>query len=86
MTIFKIEFQTVDSFDIEMAAEGDSFATEFDTVIDRLHYDGAYSFTPSSEEQTIETAGLVLSENITIKPIPSNYGLITWNGATLTVS
>ena len=49
-------------------------------------YDGALEFTPSSEAQVIPTANKSVLENITIKPIPNNYGLITWNGSTLTVS
>lgn len=49
-------------------------------------YSGTYEFTPMAETQTVETAEKVLLSNITINPIPSNYGLITWNGATLTVS
>ena len=49
-------------------------------------YEGETTFTPSAETQTIPTARTVLLENITINPIPSNYGLITWNGSTLTVS
>lgn len=49
-------------------------------------YRGAYEWTPSQESQTIQIDGLQAEGNITINPIPSNYGLITWNGATLTVS
>ena len=49
-------------------------------------YQGAYTFTPSQQTQTIEIGGLQATKDITINPIPSNYGLITWNGATLTVS
>lgn len=49
-------------------------------------YSGATTVTPSSEAQTLETGGHVLLENITIEPIPSNYGLITWNGSTISVS
>ena len=49
-------------------------------------YSGATEFTPTDSPQTIEAAGFLFTENITINPIPSNYGLITWNGATLTVS
>ena len=36
--------------------------------------------------QTLETDSLYMQGNITINPIPSNYGLITWNGSILTVS
>jgi hypothetical protein len=49
-------------------------------------YCGAYEITPSAAPQTLETARLMMRENVVVNPIPSNYGLITWNGATLTVS
>ena len=49
-------------------------------------YTGETTFTPSSETQTIQIKGRVATEDITIEPIPQNYGLITWNGAFLTVS
>jgi len=49
-------------------------------------YDGAYEFTPSGSQQTVEIAHKKATANITIAPIPGNYGLITWNGAFLTVS
>lgn len=50
------------------------------------HYDGEYTFTPTQEQQTVQTAGLVVDQDIIIEPIPSNYGLITWDGSVLTVS
>ena len=50
------------------------------------YYDGEYELTPSQEEQTIPIIGKTARQNITLNPIPSNYGLITWDGATLTVS
>lgn len=49
-------------------------------------YDGPFVVTPSTRTQTLNTAEKYLAESITIKPIPSNYGLITWNGSSLTVS
>ena len=49
-------------------------------------YTGDYVVTPSMEEQVLETNGLRMTDNVTINPIPSNYGLITWNGSFLTVS
>ena len=49
-------------------------------------YSREYIVTPSSETQILETEGLMMAHNVTINPIPSNYGLITWNGSTLTVS
>ncbi|MBQ3429207.1 MAG: hypothetical protein IJH28_05475 [Mogibacterium sp.] len=49
-------------------------------------YTGNYEVTPSDTEQVLETDAFYMNGNVTINPIPSNYGLITWNGSTLTVS
>lgn len=49
-------------------------------------YEGPTEVTPSQETQTLETNGLRMTDNITINPIPTNYGLITWNGSNITVS
>lgn len=49
-------------------------------------YPGPTEITPSQQEQTLYTSGYRLTNDITINPIPSNYGLIIWNGSTLTVS
>lgn len=50
------------------------------------NYKGAYVVIPNESEQVLKTRGLMASENITVKPIPDNYGKITWNGAFITVS
>ena len=49
-------------------------------------YEGAYEITPLAEVQTLPSTDTVTHRDIVINPIPSNYGLITWNGSTLTVS
>ncbi len=49
-------------------------------------YSGITEVTPTSETQTLYTMNLVMPSHVTINPIPSNYGLITWNGSILTVS
>ena len=49
-------------------------------------YAGPYTVTPSNTAQVLATSGREMTGNVTINPIPSNYGLITWNGTTLTVS
>lgn len=54
--------------------------------VERPLYEGLTEVTPSSEAQVLETKNLRMDENVTINPIPSNYGLITWNGSTITVS
>lgn len=53
---------------------------------DHDYYEGATTFTPSDTVQVIPTRDLVLGDDITINPIPSNYGRISWNGSFLTVS
>lgn len=50
------------------------------------NYTGDYEWTPSEDEQIIEIATKRATQDIVINPIPYNYGLITWNGSTLTVS
>ena len=49
-------------------------------------YTGATEVTPSEEEQVLLTNGLYVPSNITVAPIPSNYGRITYNGSVITVS
>lgn len=49
-------------------------------------YTGATTVTPTQQTQILETAEHSVLENITINPIPENYGLITWDGSVLTVS
>lgn len=50
------------------------------------YFEGPYEYTPTRETQTVPIQGKVAANNITINPIPSNYGLITWDGRALTVS
>lgn len=50
------------------------------------YYTGDYSITPTADGVTIPIEQLTASQDIVIEPIPSNYGLITWDGSTLTVS
>ena len=54
--------------------------------VDVETYTGDYEVTPSSEAQTLNTAGKRMTREVVVNPIPNNYGLITWNGSVLTVS
>ena len=49
-------------------------------------YEGAYEVTPTQYAQILPTSGTELSQDVIVNPIPSNYGLITWNGSVLRVS
>lgn len=62
--------------------------TEIDIprVVGNRPYSGEYIVIPSDEEQVLETQGLAMNGNVIVKPIPENYGKITWNGSVLTVS
>lgn len=49
-------------------------------------YEGTTEITPSAGAQILPAAGRHFEQDIIINPIPSNYGLIGWDGFTLTVS
>lgn len=77
---------TAEEFDeILMEIETDDIALKADTG-DRIPYTEAYEWTPTDDIQTISIEGKTASADIIINPIPSNYGMISWNGSTLTVS
>lgn len=70
-----------------------SLTSQLDGVVDKVievqtseYYTGDYVITPSSETVTLPTEQLMMSANVVINPVPSQYGLISWNGSTLTVS
>lgn len=86
MTTFNITFVEQEQFEIGLTSGGDNFSAVFDSVISNDTYKGSYSVTPTTQAQELETKGLLLTENIQVAAIPSNYGLIGWNGAILTVS
>ena len=49
-------------------------------------YRGDYTFTPTTATQTVQIANQMATSNITINPIPNNYGLIEWDGTRIRVS
>ena len=62
---------------------GSSIARE---IIDTNPYEGEYVITPNTETQTLATKNLRMLKDVIVNPIPSNYGLITWNGSFLMIS
>lgn len=66
--------------------ENVSFELSTPTGVNVEAYNGSYEVNASSEAQTLSTRNKLLTADMIINPIPSNYGLITWNGSTLTVS
>lgn len=54
--------------------------------VERDPFTGDYEITPSSETQTLLTKNLRMTDNVVINPVPSNYGLVTWDGSVITIS
>lgn len=55
-------------------------------IVDANIYSGAYEVTPTSQEQTLYTNNLLMADDVIIKAIPNNYGLITYNGSYIRVT
>lgn len=48
-------------------------------------YTGVTEVTPTEETQILPTHGLTVVSDITVNPIPSNYGRIAYSGGIITV-
>ena len=76
-------------FSVAFRDAEERFGAEFTNIqpfVNVPTYDGETTVTPSGEVQVLPTAGLRLVGNVTVTPIPNNYGLITWDGSILTIS
>ena len=81
--------QSAQRFQISVAEAQTPVAVGMESpiVVGTAHiYDGPYEATPSSETQTFQTENKKMEQNFVVNPIPSYYGLITWNGSVITVS
>lgn len=78
---YLLEIQDEDALDFILES-GCAIITYIDTSV----YDGPYHLIPTQHEQRLFTTDRILLQDITVDAIPSNYGLITWNGTVLTVS
>ena len=54
--------------------------------IEHPEYEGYYNVTPGTLPQTLNTRDRLLTQDVIVGAIPQNYGLVTWNGAWLTIS
>ena len=87
MACFHVTFREVGDFHAHFCSCEDAYA-EFESVVEvgKLdYYDGPYEYTPTQSEQIVEIFAKTARENITINPIPRNYGRISYDGAILTV-
>lgn len=49
-------------------------------------YEGDYEVTPTTVPVVLETADRYLAENVVVKPIPKDWGHISFDGAVITVT
>lgn len=80
---FNVIFAEEDTFDCTMEDEAE-FKVDFGSAVQK-EYRSTYRVVPSSEQQELPTANKILTMDIIVDPIPSNYGQIIWNGSTLNV-
>lgn len=75
---------------LSLATSGDVHLTLSSDVevVDHVlpDYTGATDVIPRTWVQTLPTKNTSVRSDITVREIPSNYGLITWDGSVLTVS
>ena len=80
---------TGEAVPLSIAAADAPIASALDPPIVPVYpdaFDGPYEVAPASEAQVLATGGHTMRGDLIIDPIPSNYGLITWDGTVLTVS
>lgn len=81
---FDVRFEDDSGFLCSLNTD-DEFTVDFGDSVSK-QYQGPTTVIPSDSVQVLATANRILTENITIDPIPDNYGLIGWDGSVLTVS
>lgn len=79
-----ISFETDGEMSVSNTLEGEY--GDFRAVTQTDTYTGETEVTPSEEIQILYTEGKLVVSNITVNPIPNNYGLITWTGSHIIVS
>ena len=81
-----LDFVSSGELDLNHVQSGQGDLAIFRNEVPYPTYAGPLEVTPSAEAQTLETSMKTVTDNIVINPVPNNYGLITWDGSTLTVS
>ena len=77
----KINIEPQQQFDVDF---GDPVIRVYNT--ENLSYEGSYTIIPTTQSQILSTTNLWMKQDLTIAPIPKNYGLISWNGSVLTIT
>ena len=79
----RVTFNTDEHFSVSFSGDLD---VDFSDIHQAGEYAGSYEVTPTAYTQTLNTTDKILTQDIIINPIPSNYGLVTWDGNTLTIT
>ena len=74
MADFKVNFSDGDAFEVKFSGKN---TPNFKATMGEIHvvtvgaapYDGEYTVTPDFEEQTLETANMLMKDDVTVKPI-----------------
>jgi len=86
---FQVSFTEISTdFPVTFSDEAE-FDIAFDEGMEPMPvrpYRGSYEVAPSRETQTLDTEGFLLTAPVVVHPIPSCYGLITYNGFEILVS
>lgn len=83
--VMNVEFHQEEAFTCKFSDDS-AFSVSFGEIFSPPVYQGISEVTPNQSTQVLETAGKVLTTEITVNPMPEYYGLITWDGSVLTVS
>ena len=43
------------------------------------HYSGPYEIEPAAQEQILKTRDKITTQDIIVKPVPKEYGLVSYN-------
>ena len=87
-----ITLTAIDDATIELLVNGTTVSTiTLDIMLADVSgggdpYTGDYEVTPTQQTQRLATQGKFMTADVVINPIPSNYGLITWDGTKLMIS
>ena len=71
---------------LSLASSGDTRIAVKSDYVSSKPYDGSYGAVPSVEAQVFGTAGRLMERDFVVAPIPSNYGLVEYDGTGLSVS
>lgn len=89
MADYTVELHVLDDVTASLSINDDSpvnLSVGAEVIGGGIPYSGSYTVRPQPYAQTLETATHVLDRDIVVEAIPNNYGLITWNGTTITIS